>query len=414
MPADVVLRPLVGWGRRRVVFPAAIGTLRPPNETMYASNSAQSLWQTLPRPIIGLAPMNGVTDHPFRHIQKKYGAPMVVYTEFTNAEGICNGAATLLQDFLYDESQRPIVAQIYGRTPAYFRQTAVVLCQLGFDGIDINMGCPADKVALRGSGAGLIRTPELAQEIVAAVKAGVQDWCNGQTVRDCPDLPENIVREVEARHQALPPAVQQRRPIPVSVKTRIGYEEPQVREWIPRLLESAPAAIGIHGRTLVQRYAGQADWDAIGLAVELAQESPTLILGNGDVTSLAAGRQRATDFGVDGVLIGRASYGNPFLFNEATTHQHHAPNAAPEDYFRLLDIALEHARFYESSLRHYPRNHFPSMRKHLGWYAHGVPGARFLRREFAKATCAADVAHILEHYFTLRTPWLEQPALPTA
>ena len=131
-----------------------------------------TFWDTLQRPIIGLSPMNGVTDHAFRHIQKRHGNPMLLFTEFTSVDGICAGASALLKDFLYDESQRPIVAQIYGRIPGNFYQTAILLCQLGFDGIDINMGCPAKSVANSGAGAGLIRTPKLAQEIVRATKRG--------------------------------------------------------------------------------------------------------------------------------------------------------------------------------------------------------------------------------------------------
>ena len=112
-----------------------------------------NFWQTLELPIIGLSPMDGVTDQPFRHIQKKYGNPPVVYTEFTSTEGVCHGAEQLLSDFLYDETQRPIIAQIYGTTPEFFRQTTILLCELGFDGIDINMGCPAKNVAHSGAGA---------------------------------------------------------------------------------------------------------------------------------------------------------------------------------------------------------------------------------------------------------------------
>ena len=111
-------------------------------------------WQTLPRPIIGLSPMDGVTDHPFRHIQKRYGNPDLLVTEFVRVEQLCAGEVKLLRMLLYDESQRPIVAQVYGTTPDVFRATAVLLCRLGFDGIDINMGCPSSSVAENGAGAG--------------------------------------------------------------------------------------------------------------------------------------------------------------------------------------------------------------------------------------------------------------------
>lgn len=157
----------------------------------------------------------------------------MIYTEFVAVERLDVGDAAMLKDFLYDESQRPIIAQIYGHTPDRFRRMAVMLCELGFDGIDINMGCPASSIVHRGSGAGLIRTPDVAQAIIAATKAGVAAWQNGATLREDRGVPRRLVAAVEARRQALPAACQARRPIPVSVKTRIGYETPQVKEWIP-------------------------------------------------------------------------------------------------------------------------------------------------------------------------------------
>ena len=358
-----------------------------------------TLWDTLPRPIIGLAPMNGITDHPFRHIQKKYGRPMLVYTEFSSVEAVRTGDRRLFKDFLYDESQRPIIAQIYGRTPENFRQTAILLCQQGFDGIDINMGCPTKSVAMSGAGAGLIRTPRLAQEIIRATRTGVQDWLNGATASDCVDVPEHMIAQTEARHAELPVAYQQRRPVPVSIKTRIGYEEPEVEEWIPTLLEMDPVAIGIHGRTLVQGYSGDADWDEIAKAVDLAHGSRTLILGNGDVQSLDDAHRRIEDYGVDGVLIGRASYGNPFVF------RFNGEKLLEADKYRLLRIALEHAQVYERSFSHLERYQFVPMRKHLGWYAHDIPAARGLRNDLARSSSLDEATAILERYLDYRESW---------
>ncbi|MDQ5950783.1 MAG: hypothetical protein QG639_59, partial [Patescibacteria group bacterium] len=152
-----------------------------------SKSTLDGFWRQLPLPIVGLSPMDGVTDQPFRFIQKKYGKPAVVITEFTSVEGVCHGASPLLKDFQFDESQRPVVAQIYGTTPDFFRQTAIILCELGFDGIDINMGCPAKNVAHSGAGAALIQTPDLAQEIIRAVQQGISEWKNGATVDNCPD-----------------------------------------------------------------------------------------------------------------------------------------------------------------------------------------------------------------------------------
>ena len=357
-------------------------------------------WDTLPQPIIALSPMDGVTDHPCRHIQKKYGNPMLIYTEFTSVESLCQGDIRRMRDFVYDETQRPIIAQIFGYTPSYFRQIAILLCELGFDGIDVNMGCPSKNVAHTGAGAGLIKAPMLAQEIVRATQMGVQQWQNGATLHDCPDVPPNIAVEVTTRRRQLPPAYQQPRDIPVSVKTRIGYETPIVDEWIPSLLEVEPVAIGIHGRTLEQRYKGLADWDEIGRAVELAQGSESLILGNGDVSSLRDAHQRVADYGVDGVLIGRASFGNPFIFQGAEAAPSHE-TLAPTAVQTVFNITLEHARLYERSFSHYERYHFHPMRKHLGWYAKQIFRARRLRVKLVQTDSADDVANLLQAHAPL-------------
>lgn len=385
------------------------------HKTRWKNRVQTTFWETLPRPLIGLSPMNGVTDHAFRHIQKKYGNPMLLFTEFTSVDGICAGASALLKDFLYDESQRPIIAQIYGRWPNKFYQTAILLCQLGFDGIDINMGCPAKSVAQGGSGAGLIRTPKLAQEIVRATQQGVQDWLNGATVRDCVDVPQRLAAQVEARHQRLPTAYQARRLVPVSVKTRIGYDRNQIHEWIPQLLETQPAALTLHGRTLVQGYTGEADWEAIGGAAALARGSGTVMLGNGDLGTLADARQRIAGSGTDGALIGRASYGNPFVFQHARDEEVTGgpwPSQDPaQANYGMLDIAREHARLYEQSFAPLGRYSFLPMRKHLGWYVRAVPGASHLRRTLLQTSSLAEAIDLIDGYLAYRGQWDNSPRL---
>jgi tRNA-dihydrouridine synthase len=356
-----------------------------------------TFWDVLPRPILGLAPMDGITNHPTRHIQKKYGQPAVIYTEFVAVERLNIGDPAMLNDFLYDESQRPIIAQIYGHIPARFRRMAVMLCELGFDGIDINMGCPASSIVHRGSGAGLIQTPEVAQAIVAATKAGVTAWQNGATLRDDPGVPAHLVAAVAARRQALPAIHQARRPIPVSVKTRIGYAAPQVTEWVPRLLESEPSAIAIHGRTLHQGYRGEASWEEIGAAAAVARGSQTRILGNGDIRSYQDAQQRSAAYGLDGVLIGRGSNGNPFVFQPES--------GAPADRYHYLHIALEHARLHERWISRCNPYRFLSMRKQLGWYTRSIPGANTLRRALVETNSADEVEAVLQRYFDHRQRW---------
>jgi len=334
--------------------------------------------------------MDGVTDHPYRHIQKKYGNPAIVYTEFASVEGICRGATQLLKDFLYDEFQRPIVAQIYGTTAKFFYQTAVLICELGFDGIDINMGCPAKNVAHSGAGAALIKTPELAQEIIRQTQAGVTDWLQGIEITDLPDISPQIAKIVQARHDQLPSMYQKKRAIPVSVKTRVGYDMPVIEEWIPRLLELEPSCIALHGRTLRQQYSGLADWERIGKAALLAAGSATIVLGNGDIDSLETANKRIADYKLDGVLIGRGSMGNPHIFK-----------APDQNDPSLFSIALEHARLFEQTYQHNERYAFLPMRKNLGWYVRSISNAKEVRSELFQTETSLAVQAILEKHHLL-------------
>ncbi len=350
---------------------------------------SSGFWDTLAKPILGLSPMDGVTDFPFREITKKYGKPGIVYTEFTSVEGVCHGAKQLMKDFLYGEIERPVIGQIYGTTPKFFRQTALILCQLGFDGVDINMGCPAKNVAHSGAGAALIKTPELAQEIIKETKAGIQDWLDGKTVRDCPDIVKEIATEVEKRAEALPEAAKVKRPIPVSVKTRVGYDMPVVHDWISNLLEMEPAAIAVHGRTLKQQYGGKANWELIGEAAELAHQTKTLLLGNGDVATLDAAHQKIAEFKLDGVLLGRATMGNPFVF---LPQDQHPP------FNELMKIALEHSQLFEQTYSHDEKYNFLPMRKHLGWYIHDIENAAKIRQEIYQCNSSQDFQQVIEKY----------------
>ena len=345
-------------------------------------------WHELKKPIVGLSPMDGVTDYPYRHIQKKYGHPDVVYTEFATVEGFCRGVEKVLDDFLYDEAQRPIVAQIYGTTPKFFRETATALCQLGFDGIDINMGCPAKSVAHSGAGAALILTPKLAQQILKATKAGVGDWQNGKTVRDCSHITQKLTQEIERRHQQLPKKYQQHdRPIPVTVKTRVGFDIKVIQNWIKTLLEIEPVAIAIHGRTLKQGYGGTADWEEIGKAVQTAKGSNTMIFGNGDVHSRQQALEKVKQYSVDGVLIGRSTFGNPWVFQDQEV-----------DIHTSAGVAVEHSQFFEDIFKHRENYRFLPMRKPLGWYFKGIPNATDIRVQLVQADSAQQVHDILKSH----------------
>jgi tRNA-dihydrouridine synthase B len=365
-----------------------------------------SFWDTLQQPIIALAPMDGVTDAPNRTMHGLYGRPDVVLTEFTNVEGLWRGSDRIFRDFLYTPAERPVVAQIFGCRPEYFYKAAHVACELGFDGVDINMGCPARTVANKGGGAALIRVPETAKSIIRATQQGVRDWANGQTLEDLEMDTERIQRICQMNEERVRiwgdnPEIE-RRLLPVSVKTRLGYDSIVITDWVQDLLELEPAVISIHGRTLAQHYKGEANWDAIAAAAEIVRKTDTLIFGNGDIHSLYQAAQRIRTAGVHGVLIGRASFGNPWIFRNRERLKEllnaginptvdDLPDPMPSREERLL-MAFEHARVH-AKLK--GEDHYVELRKHMGWYLGHFRGAKQIRSELVRINCLADVEHII-------------------
>jgi nifR3 family TIM-barrel protein len=364
-----------------------------------------NFWREIPKPIIGLSPMDGVTDASFRFIAAKHGGPDVVFTEFVNIQSAFYAPNTLLRDLIYSELERPVVAQIYGREPELFYKVAHVVCELGFDGLDINMGCPSRKVAASGCGAALIRAPELAREIIRAARRGVRHWCAGQSLEQAGTEPA-LIQSVEAcnRQRTGLPRQPQRRLIPVSVKTRLGYERNVIEDWIPVLLEERPAVISLHGRTLQQGYKGNADWDAIARAAEIARGSQTLLLGNGDAQDLADAGKRARETRVDGVLLGRAAQGNPWIF--ANKHEIKTPRRAGEfsDTGAARVTLAERFRVIREHCEHYEelsgKRNFAAMRKHLAWYCKNFRGAAELRSQMVRVNSAGEVARCLAQFLS--------------
>ena len=362
-----------------------------------------NFWSTLPRPIIGLSPMDGVTDATFRRVIAQQGKPDVTMTEFTHVHDICRGPEFLLSTLIYSDIERPIVAQLYGKDPALFYQAAHAACELGFDGIDINMGCPSKSVASSGSGAGLIKTPEVAQAILRATRRGMDDWANGQTLEQAGFKPSRIAafRLLNERRQGTSPVP--RRVLPLSVKTRLGYDSVIVEEWIGHLLSETPAAITLHGRTLQQMYRGDADWSAIARAAQLVKGTGTVLLGNGDVQTAEEIARRVQSTQVDGVLVGRAVLGAPWFFRSKerarTLALAGAPDAVGEEQAMTLDqrfaLLLEHARQYEAICG---PGQFHRMRKHLGWYCKGFGHAAALRARMFGASSVGDVERIIAEY----------------
>ena len=309
---------------------------------------------------MALAPMANVTDAAFRTIIAKYGKPDVVWTEFVSTDGLCSsGKGKLLTDLKFSEQERPVVAQIFGAKPENFRKVAKLLQELGFDGIDINMGCPDRAFEKQGSCAALMKNPKLAQEIILATK--------------------------EAAGK-----------LPVSVKIRIGYNKIELGPWLTTIFKAKPAVISIHARTRKEMSKVPAHWDEIGKATKLAKiyfkdGHRPLILGNGDVTNLEEAYAKVKEYGCDGIMIGRGIFGNPWFFNR-TINKHDLPLS------EQLKVMIEHTFLFEKMFKGIKS--FDLMKKHYKAYVTGFDGAKELRTElFEKAKTAEDVKHIIESHF---------------
>ncbi|MBD3402985.1 tRNA-dihydrouridine synthase [candidate division GN15 bacterium] len=304
-------------------------------------------WARLKQPIYALAPMEDVTDAAFRLVIARRGKPDVAFAEFASADGLCSerGRPNLMKLLYFDEIERPVVAQIFGEKPDNMYKAARICKEVGFDGVDINMGCPVKKVVRTGCGSALINTPELAREIIQAVQAGAD-------------------------------------PLPVSVKTRIGYNEIVLEEWLGHLLEVEPVAVTLHLRTRREMSKVDAHWEVMPAAVKQAENTSTLIIGNGDIRDLDHADQLIAETGMDGAMLGRAIYGNAWLFNRELRPEH----ITVHDRLELLE---EHSLLYENVFG--GRKNFAIMRKHLLAHTTGFFGCRELRQRLETVRCAADV-----------------------
>ena len=315
-------------------------------------------WSGLRRPFSVLAPMEDVTDVVFRGIVRAEGAPDVFFTEFTSADGLCSaGRERVLSRLRYEPDQHPIVAQIWGLSPECFRRVAAELAQLGFDGIDINMGCPVRKIIRKGACGALIQNPSLAGELISAAREGAG-------------------------------------PLPVSVKTRIGYGAARVDEWLGYLLQQRISVLTVHGRTVSQQSQGEADWGAVARAVRLRDQLgvETLVVGNGDVRTPELFRRRAAESGVDGVMIGRGVLENLFLFRALR---------APEDGAADFSLLPEAAKI-EYFLRHLARHQqvlqgrgFAMLKKFAKMYLRGFDGAARLTEALMRTRTYGEAEDLL-------------------
>ena len=309
--------------------------------------------------ILALSPMDGVTDLPMRQITKKYGQPDFLFTEFLNVEG-WHYAPKKLDHILACEPKKeaPVIAQIYGLTPDFFYDAAWEICQRGFFGLDLNFGCPAKNVVHNGAGGGLIKNPALAQKIYLAARQATLDFA--------------------LQHHT--------KPLPVSIKTRLGFASNEVNTWLPFLLQLKPDLISLHGRTLKQAYGGNANWQAIAQAVAWRDQiSPgTAIFGNGDLHSLAQAQSLAVQSHVDGVLIGRAAIGNPWIFTDKIV-----------SLKEKIQVAIEHCQLFEKTYQKQDHYQFMPMRKYLAAYISDFPNAKLIRQQLMQAQNSEQVRSIL-------------------
>jgi nifR3 family TIM-barrel protein len=313
-----------------------------------------NFWSKLKKPIFVIAPMANVTDVAFRSMFAKYGKPDVMWTEFVSADGLCSpGRKVLLHDLKFSESERPIVAQLFTSHPDKIEQAAKIVAKLGFDGIDLNMGCPDRAVEKQGSGAGHIKDPENAKAVIEAARRGAPD-------------------------------------LPISVKTRIGYNKVEIDTWITFLLKLDLPALTVHLRTRKEMSDVPAHWELMSKIVELRNEiSPnTIIIGNGDVASILDGKNKIKETGCDGVMVGRGIFGNPWFFSGKNLN-----DISPKE---RLTVMLEHARAFDEMLGEI--KNFAIMKKHFKAYVSGWEGSKELRVKLMECDDLKSVEKVVKEY----------------
>lgn len=334
-------------------------------------------WGKLKKPFFCLAPMSDVTDVAFRYILAKYGKNrenkdrIVFWTEFVAADGLCNKLAKkkLSHILKFSESERPIVAQVFGANPENMKKACQYIASLDFDGIDINMGCPDKSVVSQGAGAGLIRTPELARKIIGATHAGI---------------------------------ISAGKNIPVSVKTRIGFNKEEINIWIPELLKEDISALTVHLRTTKELSLVPANWEHIKKIKDLIKKSGKniLLIGNGDIKSIKDGEEKALKYGCDGVMIGRGVFGNPWFFNFTSppTPLLDKERVAENRVRSRLEILIEHTQIFEKELSKPKHKSFAVMKKHFKAYVNGFEGAKELRVKLMETENAKQVEKIINDF----------------
>ncbi|MGW9855578.1 tRNA-dihydrouridine synthase [Staphylococcus hominis] len=314
----------------------------------------ENFWNELPRPFFILAPMEDVTDIVFRHVVSEAARPDVFFTEFTNTESFCHpeGIHSVRGRLTFSEDEQPMVAHIWGDKPEQFKEMSFGLADMGFKGIDLNMGCPVANVAKKGKGSGLILRPERAAEIIQATKAGG---------------------------------------LPVSVKTRLGYYNiDEWKEWLRHVFKQDIANLSIHLRTRKEMSKVDAHWELIEAIKEMRDEvaPQTLLTINGDIPDRQKGMELATKYGVDGVMIGRGIFHNPFAF-EKEPREHTSKE--------LLDLFRLHLELFEKYSNDETQQ-FKSLRRFFKIYVRGIRGASELRHQLMSTETVDEARTLLDDF----------------
>lgn len=305
-----------------------------------------NFWKALPHPFFVLAPMEDVTDFVFREVVATLlPRPHVLFTEFTSSDGVASvGFERVATKLRFSENQRPIVAQLWGNNPEKMFEAARIVQELGFDGLDINMGCPERNLVRKGMGAGIIGNYSLVTETIDAARRGANK-------------------------------------LPISVKTRLGIREIVTEEWFPFLLSQKLSALTVHGRVASQMSEGEANWEEIGKVVNFRDKlAPlTLIIGNGDVKSLEEAKFKHEHFGVDGVMIARGIFQNPWIFGDKRGDS--------------LEALLKHAQLFDTTWG--KTKNFEILKKFFKMYVRDFDGALELRVRLMECKNLADVEKCL-------------------
>ncbi|CVY03560.1 MULTISPECIES: tRNA dihydrouridine synthase [Staphylococcus] len=314
----------------------------------------ENFWNELPRPFFILAPMEDVTDIVFRHVVSEAARPDVFFTEFTNTESFCHpeGIHSVRGRLTFSEDEQPMVAHIWGDKPEQFKEMSFGLADMGFKGIDLNMGCPVANVAKKGKGSGLILRPERAAEIIQAAKAGG---------------------------------------LPVSVKTRLGYYNiEEWKEWLRHVFKQDIANLSIHLRTRKEMSKVDAHWELIEAIKEMRDEvaPQTLLTINGDIPDRQKGMELATKYGIDGVMIGRGIFHNPFAF-EKEPREHTSKE--------LLDLFRLHLELFEKYSNEETQQ-FKSLRRFFKIYVRGIRGASELRHQLMSTETVDEARALLDDF----------------